>query len=103
MSWVPTKMRFSGTCVECGKTIHVNESGLWARGVGVRHEECRPAEGLTCIVCGGPAGCGKCEFQDDCDIKAVSGLCICRRCSELPDPLAAYRDAAAKKFPQLES
>ena len=40
---------------------------------------------LQCIVCGGPAGCPQCEFQENCDIPNVSQLCICKKCSEEKD------------------
>lgn len=101
MSWRKMPMKYPGTCIVCGKGIEVNETGLWAKGQGVKHVECdEPAE-LACVVCGKPAGCRECEFQDICDIPNVSPACLCKGCSEGGDPVATYRRAAAKKFPAL--
>ena len=94
-------IRFPGDCVVCGEKVNANETGMWARGVGVRHVGCVQAKTLACIVCGGPAGCGMCEFRDDCDIESVSDICICRKCSEMPDTFSVYQRAAAKRFPLL--
>ncbi len=98
MSWRKISMKFPGTCVVCNKKIDVNELGLWAKGLGVKHEKCAEVNELTCIVCGGPAGCSKCEYTDDCDRKTVSQLCICRKCNETENPLDAYQKSVKKKF-----
>ena len=34
------------------------------------------------LICGSPAGCSQCEFQENCDIQNVSPLCICIKCSD---------------------
>lgn len=94
-------MRFPGTCTVCGKGIAAGEMGLWARGLGVKHEECAAVRELACAVCGGPAGCAGCEFADSCDIPNVSQLCICRGCGEGRGALASYLDGARERFPAL--
>ncbi len=33
-------MKFPGTCIVCNENIPVNEIGLWAKGLGVKHEKC---------------------------------------------------------------
>ena len=40
MSWVPIPMKFPGTCIICNKIIEKGETGLWSKGVGVKHEKC---------------------------------------------------------------
>ena len=103
MSWRKIAMKFPGTCIVCNQKIDANETGLWAKGLGVKHEKCASKEvkELKCIVCGGQAGCAQCEFQDDCDRDAVSGLCICKKCSDTKDPFALYRDSVKKNFALL--
>ncbi len=98
MSWRKISMKFPGTCIVCKKKIEVNEIGLWAKGLGVKHEKCAEVNELTCIVCGGPAGCSKCEYADDCDLNTVSQLCICRKCNETENPFDAYQKSVKKKF-----
>ncbi len=98
MSWRKISMKFPGTCIVCNKKIEVNELGLWAKGLGVKHEKCAEVNELTCIVCGGSAGCSKCEYADDCDLKTVSQLCICRKCNETENPFDAYQKSVKKKF-----
>ena len=98
MSWRKISMKFLGTCIVCNKKIEVNEIGLWAKGLGVKHEKCAEVNELTCIICGGPAGCSKCEYTDDCDRKTVSQLCICRKCNETENPFDAYQKSVKKKF-----
>lgn len=101
MSWIKMRMKYSGVCIVCRKTVGANETGFWARGIGVKHEQCAEVKGLKCIVCGGPAGCDTCELRDDCNLNLVSEACICRKCAGEPDTFEAYRRAAAKKFPAL--
>ena len=101
MSWRKIPMKFPGTCVVCKKKIEINEIGLWAKGLGVKHVTCAEVVELRCLVCGGPAGCPKCEFRDDCDLSSVSQLCICKKCNDLVDPFASYQKAVRKKFPIL--
>ena len=103
MSWRKIPMKFPGTCIVCNQKIEVNEMGLWAKGLGVKHERCAESEvrELNCIVCGGPAGCTQCEFQDDCNREEVSELCICKMCLDAKDPFSAYQDAVKKRFPAL--
>ena len=97
-------MRFPGTCIVCKEKIHVNEMGLWAKGLGVKHERCaNTAAGLDCIICGGPAGCPECEFAEECDIQNVSPMCICDRCSQQGNLLTLYRHASSKTFRILGS
>ena len=64
MSWRKIPMKFPGTCIVCNEKIPVNEIGLWAKGLGVKHEKCAQTNELQCIVCGAPAGCPQCEFQE---------------------------------------
>lgn len=101
MSWRKISMKFPGTCVVCKGRIEANEVGLWAQGLGVKHEGCAKAREPPCAVCGRPAGCAACELRDDCDLERVSGECICRGCSESKDPLSAYRSSVGKRFKAL--
>lgn len=91
-------MKFPGTCVVCNEKIEVNEIGLWAKGLGVKHEKCAQINELTCIVCSGSAGCLQCEFHDICDIQKVSQLCICKKCSEEKNSFDSYQKSVKKKF-----
>ena len=101
MSWRKMPMKFPGTCVVCKKKIEINDVGFWAKGLGVKHLACAEVVELRCLVCGGPAGCSKCEFRDDCDLSKVSQLCICKKCGDLDDPFTSYQKAVSKKFPLL--
>jgi hypothetical protein len=96
-------MKFPGTCIVCNQKIEANEVGMWAKGIGVKHEKCATQEvkELQCIVCGGPAGCQKCEFFDDCDREAVSEFCICKKCNESKDSFSDYQNAVKNKFALL--
>lgn len=101
MSWRKIPMKFPGTCIVCNEKIEVNEMGLWAKGLGVKHEKCSQIKELQCIICGGSAGCSQCEFMDNCNIEKVSQICICKKCSDLKDTFESYQKAANKKFPLL--
>ena len=57
MSWRKIPMKFPGACIVCKKKIGINEVGLWAKGLGVKHLACAEVVELRCLVCGGPAGC----------------------------------------------
>ena len=94
-------MKFPGTCIVCNEKIEVNEIGLWAKGLGVKHEKCAQIKELMCVVCGGPAGCPNCEFQETCDIEHVSQMCICKKCSEEKNPFDSYQKSVKKKLPLL--
>ncbi|MDA7959780.1 MAG: hypothetical protein MPJ08_03505 [Nitrosopumilus sp.] len=98
MSWRRITIKFPGSCVVCGKEVEAGKPGLWAKGEGVKHEDCVTLE-LACAVCGGPAGCPTCEHADTCDIPSVSQACICGRCGEGPGALKRYLEAAAKNLP----
>lgn len=98
MSWRKISMKFPGTCITCNKKIEINEIGLWAKGLGVKHEKCAEVNELTCIICGGLAGCTQCEYAEDCDRNIVSQLCICRKCNETNNPFDAYQKSVKKKF-----
>ena len=63
MSWRKIPMKFPGTCLVCNEKIKVNEIGLWAKGLGVKHEKCAEINELQCIVCGASAGCPQCEWR----------------------------------------
>lgn len=91
-------MKFPGTCIECGEKIEINEIGLWAKGIGVKHEKCIGEPELKCAVCGRPTGCPSCEFRDDCDIENVSSLCICKRCSDVKDPFSLYKESVKRNY-----
>ena len=99
MSWIKIPMKFPGTCIVCNDKIEINEIGLWSKGVGVKHEKCAQTNELQCIVCGSPAGCSQCEFQDICDIPNVSQLCICKKCSCLLYTSPSPRDATLSRMP----
>lgn len=101
MSWRRMPMKYPGTCTVCGQKIDSGEVGLWAKGLGVKHEKCAEVAELRCVVCGGPAGCPACEFEDVCNIPSVSQLCICKGCSGAGDAPASYRKAVGSKFPAL--
>ena len=101
MSWRKIPMKFPGTCIICNEKIEVNEIGLWAKGLGVKHEKCSQIMELQCAVCNGPAGCESCEFQDSCDLENVSQLCICKKCSEGTSPFESYQKSTMKKFMML--
>lgn len=103
MSWRRMPMRFPGNCIVCNERIEINEVGLWAKGLGVKHERCAEAAELSCIVCGGPAGCPQCEFADECDLERVSQLCVCQKCGDGADSFASYQAAAKKKFRVLNA
>lgn len=103
MSWRKIPMKFPGTCIVCNQKIEVNQIGLWAKGIGVKHEKCAETKELQCIVCGGPAGCPQCEFLEDCNLEKVSQLCICKKCSETSEPFNDYQNSMKKKFPLLNS
>ena len=80
------------------KKIQVNEIGLWAKGLGVKHEKCAETNELKCILCDGPAGCQKCEFEEDCDRSLVSQLCICKKCEQEDGVFDLYQKSLKKKF-----
>ena len=101
MSWRKIPMKFPGTCIVCNEKINVNEMGLWAKGIGVKHEKCAQIKELQCIICGGSAGCRECEFREECDLEKVSQLCICKKCIEKSDPFKEYQESMKKKFPLL--
>ena len=101
MSWRKIPMKFPGTCIVCNEKIEINELGLWAKGIGVKHEKCSQIKELRCAVCNGPAGCQSCEFQDSCDLENVSPLCICKKCSEESNPYDSYQKSIKKKLPLL--
>ena len=101
MSWRKIQMKFPGTCIVCKKKLEVNEIGLWAKGQGVKHEKCGEVNELKCIICGGPAGCPKCEFSSDCDRNLVSQLCICKSCLEKQNSFESYKSSLKKKFPLI--
>ncbi len=94
-------MKFPGTCIVCNQKIEANEMGLWAKGLGVKHEKCAEIKELQCIICGKSAGCSKCEYSEDCDLESVSQLCICKRCNENENPFDAYQKSVKKKFSLL--
>ena len=75
--------------------------GLWAKGIGVKHEKCAEINELQCIVCKGSAGCSQCEFRDNCDIQMVSQLCICKKCSEGTNSFDSYLKSVKQNFPLL--
>lgn len=99
MSWVKMNMRFPGTCVECGKPVKAGEVGLWSKGLGVKHLSCVDTGGISCVICGKPAGCQTCEMFTNCDIQRVSQLCVCSNCSRVGLP--EYVKRVGKKFPML--
>ena len=103
MSWRKIPMKFPGVCIICNGKIEVNEIGMWAKGVGVKHEKCSQIDQLQCMVCGGPAGCPQCEFQDSCNLDMVSQMCICKQCSEQKDAFERYLGSSHKKFPIINS
>ena len=103
MIWRKIPMKFPGTCIVCNEKININEIGLWAKGLGVKHEKCAQTKELSCVICGSPAGCTQCEFQSNCDLSNVSQLCICKKCSQETDVFSLYQKSINKKFPTLNT
>ena len=101
MSWRKITMKFPGTCTVCNQKIDANEVGLWAKGLGVKHEKCAEIKELQCTICGKSAGCSTCEYKEDCDLESVSQLCICKSCKDTPNPFESYQKSVKKKFPLL--
>ena len=101
MSWRKITMKFPGTCTVCNQKIDANEVGLWAKGLGVKHEKCAEVKELQCIICGKSAGCSTCEYKEDCDLASVSQLCICKSCMDTSNPFVSYQKSVKKKFPLL--
>ena len=91
-------MKFDGTCIVCNEKIKVNEIGLWAKGLGVKHEKCAEINELNCIICDGPAGCATCEFQEDCNRSLVSQMCICKKCENQGNTFEQYQLSVKDKF-----
>ena len=91
-------MKFDGTCIVCNEKIKVNEIGLWAKGLGVKHEKCAEINELNCIICNGPAGCVICEFQEDCNRSLVSQMCICKKCESQEHTFEHYQMSVKDKF-----
>ena len=56
---------------------------------------------ITCTVCGRPAGCSECEFQDTCDIPNVSPGCLCRDCGQKDGVIDLYIRSVESRFPVL--
>ena len=100
MSWVRLNMKFASVCIVCKKRIRSGQEGLWMRGVGVKHIECAQQGGVSCIVCGNPAGCQQCSLAEDCDTKNIS-LCICSTCDS-ESSMEKYADAVVRKFHSLK-
>ena len=83
------------------KSIKNNKIALQGGGqdrIKAQHEKCAEINELQCVVCGAPAGCPQCEFQENCDIPNVSQLCICKKCSEEKDAFRSYQKSVKKKF-----
>ena len=94
-------MKFDGTFIICNEKITVNEIGLWAKGLGVKHEKCAESNELKCMICNNSAGCSECEFHDDCDRSIVSQLCICKNCESNNEPFELYQKSVINKFALL--
>lgn len=101
MSWVRMTIKYAGRCAGCGREVEAGGPGLWKKGAGVRHEGCAEEEAVACAACGGPAGCGGCEFGDDCDLAAVSRPCMCAGCAGADGAYEAYGRAVGKRRPAL--
>ena len=102
MSWHEMPMRHPGVCIICKESVQVNEIAFWSSVKGVKHQKCEQKEHyIKCAVCGGSAGCTKCEFQENCDIPNVSPLCLCYVCMQQKDAVGVYRKAISKKFTGL--
>ncbi|MFM9875894.1 MAG: hypothetical protein ACKVN8_05940 [Nitrosarchaeum sp.] len=101
MSWRKIPMKFVGTCIVCNEKIEINEIGLWAKGLGVKHEKCAQIVELQCVVCKKSAGCLQCEFQNMCNVEKVSQLCICKKCSDEKNSFISYLNSVKTNFPLL--
>ena len=58
---------------------------------------------LRCAVCNQLAGCPECEFEEDCDRRKVSQLCICEKCYTDENALEMYHHAVADLLFKSES
>lgn len=102
MSWRKIPMKFPGNCIICNEKIYVNEIGLWAKGLGVKHEKCAETKELKCIICGNSAGCQHCEFYENCDLSQISQNCICKVCEGKSDLFKLYKESVKQSFPALD-
>ena len=107
VNWIELNMKFPGKCIKCGQPIPAGQRGLWSKGMGVIHPHCSDDSGdaaeakIACSVCGKPAGCLECEFQDSCDISRVSANCLCRACSQADGVMSLYRKSVGDRFSVL--
>jgi hypothetical protein len=38
--WITLKNKFKSKCCNCGEEVEINDTVLWKKGVGVKHEIC---------------------------------------------------------------
>ena len=49
MSWRKITMKFPGKCIVCDENIEKGELGLWAKDVGVKHENVLKSRSLLVV------------------------------------------------------
>ncbi|MGH9993558.1 MAG: hypothetical protein ACREBU_21715 [Nitrososphaera sp.] len=106
--WIRLLVKYRGKCVQCGKEIPQGEYALWSRTAkSIKHERCEPAQAqgsgegdqlptskeLDCFICGKPAGCPACEFEQMCNRDLVSQACICDKCFSDGNAYENYQQA----------
>lgn len=45
--WIKINSKYANTCLICNDTITIDESILWKKGEGVKHEDCKPKPLIT--------------------------------------------------------
>jgi hypothetical protein len=113
--WINLVLKFASKCKTCGNLMPKGENAMWSRSAkAVKHIECHSNDlkslsspdsihnlQLKCVICSKPAGCPACEFEEDCDRRTVSQLCICEECFHDPKALENYYREATKLIPKI--
>lgn len=113
--WINLVLKFASKCKTCGNLMPKGENAMWSRSAkAVKHIECHSNDlkslsspdsihnlQLKCVICSKPAGCPECEFEEDCDRRTVSQLCICEKCFHDPKALENYYREATKLIPKI--
>jgi len=115
--WINLVLKYASKCKTCGSMMPKGEPAMWSRSAkAVKHIGCHSSDlksltspdsihnlQLSCIICSMPAGCPECEFEEDCDRRAVSQFCICEKCYQDPTALERYYLEVSKLVPKLSS
>lgn len=108
--WIRLLVKYKGKCALCGKDIQAGEYALWSRtSKAIKHTNCQvgtekqPAVmELNCFVCGKPAGCSDCGFEQDCNREIVSQACICKTCLSDAKAYENYKKAFLNRIAKLK-